>query len=183
MVPRSGGKRVIVGVSLAVVFILGVASGAYASRKATLVPGLYAGKPPAEAAAALLGAAQQLSEKGTWENIAVGRVYYLSGDKAKGQAIFDGITGSKAEAGDWVRIGRVYWEAGDWDKARPAFDKVLQEKPDDEDWLAEIGAYYLIKGDRAHAEELFARSFKAEPNSLWNALRAAGAYLKVRPQG
>jgi tetratricopeptide (TPR) repeat protein len=182
MVPRIGGKRMM-GVWLTVVFVLGVASGAYASRKATLSPGLYAGKPPAEAAAALLGAAKQLSEKGSWENIAVGRVYYLSGDKAKGQAIFDSITGGKAEAGDWVRIGRVYWEAGEWDKARPAFDKVLQEKPDDEDWLAEIGAYYLLKGDRAHGEELFARSFQAEPNSLWNAVRAAGAYLKVRPQG
>jgi tetratricopeptide (TPR) repeat protein len=182
MASRIGGKRAR-GVWLAVVFVLGAASGAYASRKMTLVPGLYAGKAPAEAGAALLGAATQLAEKGTWENIAVGRVYYLSGNKAKGQAIFDGITGGKAEAGDWVRIGRVYWEAGEWDKAKPAFDKVLLAKPDDEDWLAEIGAYYLIKGDRAHAEELFARSFKVEPNSMWNALRAAGGYLKVRPQG
>jgi tetratricopeptide (TPR) repeat protein len=181
MVPRSGGRR-LTGVWLGVVFVLGVASGAYASRKAALTPDLYAGKPPAEAAAALLGAASQLAEKGTWENIALGRVYYLSGNKAKGQAIFDGITGSKAEAGDWIRIGRVYWEAGEWDKARPAFDRVIQEKPDDEDWLAEVGSYYLLKGDRAHAEELFARSFKQEPNSVWNALRAAGAYLKVKPQ-
>jgi tetratricopeptide (TPR) repeat protein len=91
------------------------------------------------------------------------------------------VTGRKADPGDWVRIGRVYYEAGEWDKARAAFDKVLQMKPDDEDWLAEIGAYYVIKGDRARGEELFTRSFKREPNSLWNALRAAAAYLKVAP--
>lgn len=181
MVPP-GGRRRVAGVWLVVVFVLGVASGAYASRKATITPALYAGKPPAEAAAALLGAAKQLAEKETWENIAVGRVYYLSGDKAKGQAIFDSVLATKAEAGEWVRIGRVYWEAGDWDKARAAFDRVLQEKPDDEDWLAEIGTYYLLRGDRAHAEELFGRSFKQEPGNIWNALRAAGAYLKVKPQ-
>ncbi len=39
----------------------------------------------------------------------------------------------------------------------------------------------MLQGDRAHCEELFTRSFKREPNSLWNALRAAAAYLKVAP--
>jgi tetratricopeptide (TPR) repeat protein len=186
MVALSGTRRVSARwlvVVVAVVFIVGVASGAYAARKTALTPALYSGKPPADAAAALLGAAQQLAEKGSWENIGVGRVYYLSGDKAKGQAIFDSITNGKAEGGDWIRIGRVYWEAKEWDKAKAAFDKVLQLKSDDEDWLAEIGAYYLLKGDRAHAEELFARSFQREPNSMWNALRAASAYLKVQPPG
>jgi Flp pilus assembly protein TadD len=92
------------------------------------------------------------------------------------------VTGGKQDAGDWVRIGRVYDEAGEWDKARTAFDKVLQLQPDDEDWLAEIGAYYLLQGDRAHAEELFTRSFKRQPNNHWNALKAAAAFLKVAPQ-
>jgi tetratricopeptide (TPR) repeat protein len=164
---------------MAAAFVLGTASGAYAAKKVTLSPGLFAGKPAPEAAANLLGAAKVLAEKGSWENIAVGRVYYLAGQKAEGQAIFDAVAGNKSDPGDWIRIGRVYYEAGEWDKARAAFDKVLQWKPDDEDWLAEIGAYYVIKGDRAHGEELFTRSFKREPNSLWNALRAAAAYLKV----
>jgi tetratricopeptide (TPR) repeat protein len=171
------------GPLLVTVFVLGAASGAYAAKKVTVSPGLYAGKPAPEAAANLLGAAKTLAEKGSWENIAVGRVYYLSGKKAEGQAIFDGVTGGKKQdAGDWVRIGRVYYEAGEWDKARTAFDRVLQLQPDDEDWLAEIGAYYLLQGDRAHAEELFTRSFKRQPNSLWNALKAASAFLKVAPQ-
>lgn len=174
-------RRRISGWWMAVAFVLGTASGVYAAKKVTVSPGLYAGKPPQEAAANLLVAAKALAEKGSWENIAVGRVYYLSGKKAEGQAIFDAAAGSKGDPGDLIRIGRVYYEAGEWDKARAAFDKVLQLKPDDEDWLAEIGAYYVLQGDRAHGEELFTRSFKREPNSIWNALRAAAAYLKVAP--
>jgi len=175
-------RRGISGWWLAAAFVLGTASGAYAAKKITLTPALFASKPAPDAAASLLGAAKVLAEKGSWENIAVGRVHYLAGQKAEGQAIFDAVTGSsKAEAGDWIRVGRVYYEAGEWDKARAVFDKVLQMKPDDEDWLAEIGAYYVIKGDRTHGEELFTRSFKREPNSVWNALRAAAAYLKVAP--
>jgi tetratricopeptide (TPR) repeat protein len=166
---------------LVVVFMLGAATGALFARKTTLTPALYSGKTSADAAASLLGAGKELAEKGSWENIAVGRIYYLSGRKTEGQAIFDAATAKKAEGGDWIRIGRVYYEAGEWDKAKAAFDKVLQLKPDDEDWLAEVGAYYVIKGDRAKGEELFARSFQHEPNSLWNALRAAASYLKVAP--
>ncbi|HEX7198861.1 MAG TPA: tetratricopeptide repeat protein [Dongiaceae bacterium] len=163
-------------------FALGAAVGAFAAKKPGVGPALYAGKPAPEAAEALLGAAKVLAEKGSWENIAVGRVYYLSGKKPEGQAIFDAVTGGKkVDPGDWMRIGRVYYEAGEWDKARPAFDKVLQLKPDDEDWLAEVGAYYTLKGDRAKGEELFTRSFQREPNSLWNTLRAAAAYDKVLP--
>ena len=101
-------------------------------------------------------------------------------DRGRRDVVFDAAAGGK-EGGDWIRVGRVYYEAGEWDKARTAFDKVLQLKPDDEDWLAEIGAYYVLKGDRAHGEELFNRSFAREPNSLWNALRAAAAYAKVAP--
>jgi tetratricopeptide (TPR) repeat protein len=182
----SAGKQripmTVVVAALAATFVLGAVVGAWASRKPTVTPATYTGKPPKDAAAALLDTAKVLAEKGTWENIAVGRVYYLGHQKAAGQAIFDAITaGKKVEASDWIRIGRVYWEAGEWDKARAAFDKVVQLKPDDEDWLAEIGAYYLLKGDRAHAEELFNQSFQREPSSMWNSARAAAAYLGVQP--
>ncbi|HEY0781400.1 MAG TPA: tetratricopeptide repeat protein [Thermoanaerobaculia bacterium] len=165
----------------AVAFVLGTAFGVAAAKKGAVDPNVYTGKKPKEAAAALLDLARIQAEKGSWENIGVGRVYYLSGQKAEGQAIFDSVTAKKAEGGDWIRIGRVYWEAGEWDKAKVAFDKVLQDNPKDEDWLAEIGAYYQLKGDRAKAEELFTRSFKGEPTKLWNTLRAAGSYLGLKP--
>ncbi len=180
----TGSKRfpVAMAAAFAATFVLGLAAGAWA-KKDTVTPALYTGKTPQDAAASLLDAAKVLAEKGSWENIGIGRVYYLGKQKAAGQAIFDSITnGKKAEAGDWMRIGRTYREAGEWDKARVAFDKVLQLKPDDEDWQAEIGAYYLLKGDRARAEQLFTQSFQREPNNMWNALRAAGAYMGVPPQ-
>lgn len=162
-------------------FVLGTAFGVAAAKKVGVDPSVYSGKKPKEAAAALLELARAQAEKGSWENIGVGRVYYLSGQKAEGQAIFDSVTGKKSEGGDWIRIGRVYWEAGEWDKAKAMFDKVLQANPKDEDWLAEIGAYYQLKGERAKAEELFTRSFKAEPAKLWNTLRAACSYLGIKP--
>ena len=165
---------------VAVAFVLGTVMGAWA-RKAPFDTASYTGKPPAEAAAGLLAIGRKLAGKGSWENIAVGRVYYLSGQKAEGQAIFDAILQKKAEGGDWFRVGKVYYEAGEWDKAKAAFDKVLELAPKDEDWLAEIGAYYNLKGDRAKAEELFGRSFGSDPENLYNTVKAAGSYVKVVP--
>ncbi len=121
-------------------FVLGAAFGAAAAKKPAIDPSLYTGKQPAEAAAALLEVARRQAGKGSWENIAVGRVYYLAHKKSEGQAIFDSVLGQKAEGGDWIRAGRVYFEAGEWDRAKAAFDKVLDLNPKDEDWLAEIGA-------------------------------------------
>jgi Flp pilus assembly protein TadD len=165
----------------ATAFVLGTVLGAWA-KKGGIDPGVYVGKPPQEAATGLLGIATTLAENGSWENIAVGRVYYLSGQKAEGQARFDAITSRrKVEAGDWMRIGRVYYQAGEWDKAKTAFDKVLQMAPKDQDWMAEIGAYYNLKGDRAKAEELFARSFSLDSENLYNAEKAAGSYVGVLP--
>ncbi|MGE5232989.1 MAG: tetratricopeptide repeat protein [Acidobacteriota bacterium] len=167
---------------LATVFAVGLAAGAALAKKGVLAADLFVGKPKAEAASMLLGAAKELAGKGSWENIAVGRVYYLGGRQKDGQEIFDRITNSpKVAASDWIRIGRVYYEAGEWDKAKAAFDKVLQLKPDDEDWLSEIGAYYNLKGDRAKAEEYFTKSFTRDSGNLYNSLRVAGSYLGVKP--
>lgn len=167
--------------ALSVVFLLGVASGAVAAKiKAT--PALFAGRPPADAAAALLQAAEPFTEGGSWESIFVARVRYLSGDVAGGQAVFDQILARrKAEAGDFVRVGRVYRESGEWDKARTMFEKVLAMQPDDADWLAEIGAYYNLEGDRARAEELFARSLAEDPTNSYNVAKMAGSYIGVVP--
>jgi thioredoxin-like negative regulator of GroEL len=90
---------------------------------------IFQGKEPKAAAAALLDTALKLAGDGSWERIAVGRAWYLGGDKAKGQQIFDEVTsGKKTKASDWVRIARVYVEAGEWDKAQPIFEKVLTNR-------------------------------------------------------
>jgi tetratricopeptide (TPR) repeat protein len=141
----------------------------------------YKGKSKQEAAKALLELAKVQAGKGSWERIAVGRIYYLGGMKAEGQAIFDTLLGGKHESSDVFRIARVYREAGEWSKAKPLFDQYAKENPKDDKGLAEIGSYYLLNGDRTAAEELFSRSFGLEPE-LWNTVSAAGAYLGIAPQ-
>jgi tetratricopeptide (TPR) repeat protein len=168
--------------ALVVVFAAGVAAGSFAAKKAVVTPALYSGRAPAEAADQLLGAARTLAENGSYENIAVARMLYLGGHKAEGQALLDRVLAGKTKPGDTIRVARVYREAGEWDKARPLFDQVVQAAPDDEDWLAEIGAWYLLAGDRARAEELFGRSLAQDPNNLSNTLRMAGAFLGLEPR-
>src|ERR1700749_2773337 len=85
----------------------------YAAKEVGAGVSTFKGKPAKEGAYAALAEAEKLSGDGSWELIGVGRVYYLSGDKAKGQALFDRVTANKPEASDWQRIGEVYAEAGE----------------------------------------------------------------------
>lgn len=165
------------------VFVVGVVAGAWASKKGLLGADLFTSKSTKDAGHAVLTAAQTMADKeGSWEKIAVARVNYLSGDKAGAQAAFDRVLADKkVKAGDWYRIGKIYLEAGEWDKAKTSFDKVLELEPKDQDWLAEIGSYYVLKGDRAKGEELFARSFTEDSDSIYNAVKVAGSYLGVKP--
>lgn len=163
------------------IFCLGVAAGVFARGKG-LDPSLYRAKPRQAAGTDLLNLARSQAGKGSWENIAVGRVYYLSGARNQGQAIFDAATSKKEDSGNWMRIGRAYWQAKEWDKARAAFDKALAMEPKDAPWLAEVGAYYNLKGDRAKAEELFDRSFARSSDEVWQTANIAGSYLGVEPQ-
>lgn len=160
-------------------FLAGLGLG-YAKQQ-KIDAGAYQGRSKQEAAKALLTIARTQAEDGSWERIGVGRVYYLGGFKSEGQAIFDAVLGGKHEHSDTLRIGRIYREAGEWAKAKPLFDTYVAANPKDEKEIAEIGAYYLMNGDRTTAEQLFARSFAIEPE-LWATLAAAGAYLGVAPQ-
>ena len=160
-------------------FVAGAGAGIAASKINNHAA--YHDRAPREAADALLEAGLLQAGKGSWERIAVGRVYYLAGEKDKGQAIFDRILGDDPEDTDKMRIAKVYEEAGEWEKAKPLFDSVLRQSGDDETDLATIGAYYLLNGDRAGAEQLFDRSF-AEKAEVWATVAAAGAYAGIKPQ-
>ena len=100
--------------------------------KPAFTPDMVQGKDPKAAATTLLDNAMTLAVNGSWERIAVGRAWYLGGDKAKGQQIFDAVTsGSKKyESSDWARIARVYVEANEWDKAAPIFGMVCSTHKD-----------------------------------------------------
>ena len=159
-------------------FCAGIGAGYAAGRTA---PTLYRGKSNEAAALALIELAKTQTDGGSWERIAVGRVLYLGGHKTEGEAIFDAILADKPEDSDEFRIARVYREAGEWAKAKPLFDRFAANNPDDEKGLAEIGAFYLLNGDRATAEKLFARSFDVAAE-FWATVGAAGAYLGVVPE-
>lgn len=162
----------------ALLFAGGIAVG-YAAQK--LDPSIYRGKLKEDAARALIEAARTQAGGGSWERIAIGRIQYLGGARAAGQAVFDEILSGKHEPSDEFRIARVYGEAGEWAKAMPLFERYARENPKDEKELAAIGAYYLLNGDRAAAESLFDRSFKLQ-SEVWATIAAAGAYLGVAPQ-
>lgn len=159
-------------------FVSGVGVG-YAAQRVDLPS--YRSHTKEDAAKVLLQQALLQAGDGSWERIAVGRVYYLGGMKIEGQAIFDDVLSRKPDPSDYFRVARVYREAGDWPRAKGLFDKAIQLEPKDENWLAEVGAYYLLNGDRATAETLFDRSFKIKAE-MWATVGAAGAYLGVEPQ-
>jgi tetratricopeptide (TPR) repeat protein len=167
---------------------LAVASFATGTGLATAAPkpradaSMYHGRDATEAGRALLDIALKQAGKGSWERIGVGRAYYLGGFRPEGQAIFDALLNGKPDDSDVYRIARVYQEAGEWDRAKALFDRYLASNPEDEKALAEIGAYTLLHGDRARAEQLFDRSFQASPDEVWATLAAADAYLNVKPE-
>jgi len=164
------------------VFALGVAVGVVALAKKPFDTSIFIGKPAKEAALALLEAAKVQAGKGSWENLAVARVYYLMGDKAAAQTIIDAVTAGKMAEEDWMRLGAIYREAREWDKAADAFTKALDKDPKDAENLAKVGAFYNLRGDRARAEELFQRAFAAKPDELWVTVDVAASYAGVRPQ-
>lgn len=168
--------RATVATVLLSVFAVGVGHAA----KRVDVPAYQAMAQP-EAARALLKKALVEAGKGSWERIAVGRVYYLGGMKNEGQAIFDPILANDPDPSDLFRVARVYREAGEWPRAKALFDRAIELNPKDEKGMAEVGAYYLANGDRAAAEALFDRSFKLH-SEIWATVAAAGAYLGVKPQ-
>jgi tetratricopeptide (TPR) repeat protein len=160
-------------------FAIGFLAASIWAKTQKVDPATFLGKEPKAAAAALLSAAEVQAGDGSWELIAVGRIYYLSGDKAKGQIIFDKVA-KVAKKEDWERIAKVYMEAREWDKAEPVLQKVLTLAQDDDSGQALLGSFYNLQGQRGKAEELFSKSLK-KGDSVWNTLDAAASYLGIQP--
>ena len=96
--------------------LLGVSIGFAAKYKGAGIE-VIRGKSDKDAGYAALTEAEHLANGGAWELIAVGRAYYLTGEKARGQALFDVVANGKAGGSDLERIADVYAEAGENDKA------------------------------------------------------------------
>jgi predicted Zn-dependent protease len=174
-------KKVAVAVMAAACLTAGVGIG-YAAK--TKGPGmtLVTGKPAKEAGIAALKEAERLAEGGSWELIQIARVYYLSGDKATGQAMLDKVLSTSKESSDWVRIARVYAEAGENAKAEELFLRVVAADPKDDSGQAEVGAWYIRTGQREKGEELLAKAFARNSEEIWHYVRAGEAYMGVSPK-
>ena len=173
-------RRAVIAIALLSSFAAGVAT-TLAAKKVFDPNAYYAGKDPKAAASALLATAETLTGTGSWERIGVGRVYYLSGDKAKGQELFNLATSKKTEASDLYRMATVYALAKEWDKAKPLFEKAIAMNPSDDTSIVEAAAWFNLNGERARAEELFSKSFAKNPDELWHYINAAGSYLGQAP--
>lgn len=162
--------------------LVGMGVGYAAKEKSTGID-LMRGKPPKEAGIAALQQAEKLAGKGSWELLGVARVYYLSGDKATGQALIDKVLNGKPESSDSQRAGEIYAEAGETARAEELFQKVLaaDKKQKDDTGRAEIGAWYIRTGQRDKGEELLAQALARNPDETWHYVRAAEAYLGVPP--
>lgn len=174
-------KKVAVVVMAAACLTAGVGIG-YAAK--TKGPGmsLVTGKPAKEAGIAALKEAERLAEGGSWETIQIARVYYLSGDKATGQAMLDKVLSSTKESSDLVRIARVYAEAGENAKAEELFLRVVAADPKDDSGQAEVGAWYIRTGQREKGEELLSKAFSRNSDDVWHYVRAGEAYMGVSPK-
>ena len=161
-------------------FVLGAAS-AYAAKVVFDPKAYYAGREPKAAAQALLDRAEVLAEDGSWERIGVGRVYYLSGSKEKGQALFDAVLKGKVAKSDLYRIASVYAKAGEWEKAKPLFERGIAMDPTDDKSITEAGCWYNLNGNRERAEQLFDAAFREAPGDMWHYVVVAGSYLGVEP--
>jgi tetratricopeptide (TPR) repeat protein len=156
----------------------------YAAKEKSAGMDLMRGKPPKEAGIAALQQAEKLAGTGSWELLGVARVYYLSGDKARGQALIDRVLNAKPEPSDWQRAGEIYAEAKETAKAEEQFQRVLaaDKKQKDDTGRAEIGAWYVRIGQRERGEELLGQALTRNPDETWHYLRAAEAYLGVPPR-
>ena len=87
-------KPSLVAIVASICLMLGVSIGFAAKYKGAGIDVIH-GKSDKDAGLAALAEAEHLAEGGSWELIAVGRVYYLAGEKARGQALFDVLQHAK----------------------------------------------------------------------------------------
>lgn len=168
--------------SLLAAFALGATTVLVAKTKVTFDPkAFYAGHAPKEASALLLAEGEKVAGDDTWERIGVGRVAYVSGDKQKGEALFNAVMSGKHGKNDLYRIATAYAAAKSWDKAKPLFEKAIAMDAGDDSGIMKAGCWFNLNGDRARAEELFGMAFDHAPDHAWHYILASASYRGIEP--
>jgi tetratricopeptide (TPR) repeat protein len=168
----------LVAVIAAISLSLGVSIGFAAKYKGAGIDTIR-GKSDKDAAGAALTEAERLANGGSWELIEVGRIYYLTGQKPRGQELFDSVTNHKPGGADFERIGNVYAEAGENDKATASYEKMFALDPSDDSNQAVLGTWYIRIGQRDRGEALLAQALQRRPNASDYYVRAAESLLSV----
>ena len=167
---------------LVLAFVLGATTVLIAKTKVVFDPNAYyAGREPKVASAALLAEAETLAGQDTWKRIGVGRVAYASGDKEKGDAIFDSVLGDKVGKGDLYRVATAYAIGKNWGKAKPLFERAIAMDAGDDTGIMKAACWFNLNGERERAEELFGLAFSKNPDEVWHYTLAAGSYVGVQP--
>lgn len=174
-------KKIAVVVMAAACLTTGIGIG-YAAKAKGPGMSLITGKSAKEAGIATLKEAERLADGGSWEMIQIARVYYLSGDKATGQAMLEKVLNGKSESSDWFRIARVYAEAGENERAEQLFLRALAAEPKDDSGHAEVGAWYIRIGQREKGEEMLSKAFARSSDEIWHYVRAGEAFMGVSPK-
>ena len=140
----------------------------------------FAGKAPKDAADALIARGLVAAGDGSYEQIEIARVWYLTGRKDEAKKIFDKFTaaGTK-EKGDLYRIAKVYCEAKEWGAARPLFDRAIGIDPEWQKALRVAGACAYWAGDHALAEDYFERAIRAKDDDPWTYAAIADVYAGI----
>lgn len=138
---------------------------------------MYAGQPPQQAATALLDAAKTQTDDGSWELIGIGRVLYLGGRKAEGEALFKGLLDRTEKTSDVYRIAQVYLEAKEWAKAKPLLERMLTMKEHDAGDVIRVARVYVEQREFARAKPLFERFLAMDDYDEKEAAEIGAYYL------
>lgn len=156
--------------------LVGAAATADAAPKTTrTTTAMYGAQAPQQAATALLEAAKTQTDGGSWEEIGIGRVLYLGGRKAEGEALFNAMLARTQATSDVYRIAQVYIEAKEWQKAKPLLDRMLTMKEHDAGDVMRVARTYVEHREWAKAKPLFER-FLAMNDYDEKELAEIGAY-------
>lgn len=166
--------RIAACAALALVGAVGTAQAGKTTRTAT---SMYGGQAPQQAATALLEAAKSQAENGSWETIGIGRVLYLGGRKADGEAVFKALLDRTQKTSDVYRIAQVYLEAKEWAKAKPLLERMLTMKEHDAGDVIRVARVYVDRGEFARAKPLFERFLAMDDYDEKEAAEIGAYYL------